>query len=76
MRTTLSIADDVLIAAENLARRNKLSVGAVVSELARRQLFPAQAPTGLNRLGIQPLPHRGGIVSNALIDRLRGNDIG
>ena len=75
MRTTLNIADDVLFAAREMARRNKLSLGAVVSELARRQLLPTQAPIGLVRLGIQPLPHRGGMVSNALIDRLRGNNI-
>lgn len=75
MRTTLNIADDVLSAAKEMARRNQLSLGVVVSELARRQLLPTQAHIGLIRLGIQPLPHRGGIVSNALIDRLRGNDI-
>lgn len=75
MRTTLNIADDVLFAAKDMARRNKLSLGAVLSELAPRPLPPTQAPLGLVRLGIQPLPHRGGIVSNALIDRLRGNGI-
>jgi hypothetical protein len=75
MRTTLNIADDVLFAAKELARRNQLSLGAVLSELARRQLRPTQAPIALLRLSIQPLRHRGGIVSNALIDRLRSNGI-
>ena len=36
MRTTLDIADDVLFAAKELARREKKPLGQVISELARR----------------------------------------
>jgi len=43
MRTTLSIDDDVLYAVKSLARRQGLSVGEVLSELARQAL---QAPAG------------------------------
>jgi hypothetical protein len=43
MRTTLSIDDDVLYAVKSLARRQGLSVGEVLSELARQAL---QAPVG------------------------------
>ena len=85
MRTTLDIADDVLFAAKELAQREKKSVGTVISELARQAfaLAPANTGTGIGRssaphaaeplaaYGIQPLPARGGIVSNELIDRLR-----
>ncbi|MFT4103291.1 MAG: CopG family transcriptional regulator [Burkholderiaceae bacterium] len=43
MRTTLDIADDVLFAAKELARREKKSLGQVISELARRAFtLPAQ----------------------------------
>lgn len=38
MKTTLDIADDVLLAAEELGRREKKSPGLVISELARRAL--------------------------------------
>ena len=87
MRTTLDIADDVLFAAKEIAQREKKSLGQTISELARRAFtHPAganpfgtpaaeastpQASERLARYGIKPLPARGGIVSNELIDRLR-----
>jgi len=42
MRTTLDIDDDVVMAARELAAAERRSLGAVVSELARRGLAPAQ----------------------------------
>jgi hypothetical protein len=84
MRTTLDIADDVLLAAKETARRDKRSVGDVVSDLARRTLQQQRAPAArrpgaarhrLSSLGIEPLPKRGGIVSNEVIDRLRDDGI-
>lgn len=42
MRTTLSIDDDVVVAAKELARERGLSLGAVISELARIGLAPAR----------------------------------
>ncbi len=80
MRTTLDIADDVLFAAKETARRDKRSTGDVISELARRALLqqhpPAArranaAPSKLASLGIDALPKRGGIVTNAAINQLR-----
>lgn len=38
MRTTLQLDDDVLAAARVLARQRRVSLGAVISELARRAL--------------------------------------
>jgi len=83
MRTTLDIADDVLLAAKEVARREKRSAGEVLSEWARTALqwraeasrgaFP-QAQSPLARYGIEPLPARGGVVTNALIDRLRDEE--
>jgi hypothetical protein len=59
MRTTLSIDDDVLIAARGLAERQHKSVGEVISDLARQALQP-RSPTGPARNGITLLasgPH-------------------
>ena len=42
MRTTLDIDDDVIAAARELARNEGTSIGAVVSDLARRGLAPAR----------------------------------
>ena len=76
MRTTLDIADDVLQAAKERARREKKTTGEVVSELARQALngpLPvARAPKAT--YGFRPFPKRGGIVTNELIDKLREDD--
>jgi len=42
VRTTLDIADDVMVVARELAREEGLSIGTVVSDLARRGLTPAR----------------------------------
>ncbi len=42
MRTTLNLDDDVIAAAKELAAGERRSLGAVVSELARRGLSPAR----------------------------------
>ncbi len=43
MRTTLNIDDDILEAARSIAGERDLSVGAVLSDLARRGLQPPRA---------------------------------
>lgn len=45
MRTTLDIDEDVLAAARELASEGRRSLGAVISELARRGLTPARVDT-------------------------------
>jgi hypothetical protein len=94
MRTTLDIADDVLFAAKEVARREKKSLGQIISDLARRSFnqgalaqgsalpqhsasaslsasASASASERLGVYGIEPLPARGSIISNELIDRLQ-----
>jgi hypothetical protein len=85
MRTTLDIADDVLLAAKEIAQREKKPLGTIISDLARRaflnppgvppvagatEVAPTQVSDRLATYGIRPLPARGGIVSNELIERL------
>ncbi len=78
MRTTLTIDDDVLYAARERARRERRTLGQVVSDLARRGLTTqalAAPHAGEDSFhGFDPLPHRGYAVSNELIDRLREED--
>jgi hypothetical protein len=83
MRTTLDIADDVLIAAKERARREGRTAGEVLSDLARRALTSSSV-IGSNdadaireppaTYGFRPFPSRGGIVTNELIDSLRDDD--
>ena len=71
----MNIDDDVLLAAKGLARRDGSSVGAVVSDLARKGLnggaLDDGAPENDGFHGFRPLPKRGKPVTNELIDRLR-----
>ncbi len=75
MRTTINLDDDVLLAARGLARRNQTSIGAVVSELARKGLngdsYGDVEDANVNFYGFRPLPKRGRPVTNDLIDQLR-----
>jgi len=76
MRTTLDIDDDVLRAAKELARREKKTAGAVISELTRKALTApppsVREPRAIH--GFRPFPRRGGIVTNTQIDKLREED--
>ena len=77
MRTTLTIDDDVLLAAKERAAREKRTVGEVLSELARAALtgdVPAPRAPGSSRHGFHPLPRRGRAVSNSLVDELRDEE--
>lgn len=67
---------------QKIAQREKKSIGEVVSDLARKSFAvgiyqPDSVQTvshvseRLAQWGIQPLPSRGEVVSNELIERLR-----
>ncbi len=66
MRTTLDIEDDVLQAAKELAKREGVTAGSVISTLARRGLaMPATEakPAHAIRGGVPVLPSRGEIIT-------------
>lgn len=75
MRTTVSLDDDVLLAVQERARREKRTAGQVLSDLARQALTAQQQrrpeEQAIEHHGFRPLPPRGAAISNALIDRLR-----
>ncbi len=84
MRTTLDIADDVLLAAKEAARLQKTSIGQALSAIARKALLAlpagqpeAASPTAdrLTRLGIHVLPGGPGVpVTDELVNRLRDEE--
>jgi len=79
VRTTLTIDDDVLGAARDRARREDRSIGEVISQLAREALTGRATPGSEGRLdehflGFRPLPSRGPVVTNELIDQLREDE--
>ena len=71
MRTTLTVDDDVLLAARKLADASGKSVGKALSDLARRGL--SSSMTGRRRGGIQLLPTKDGATGATLeeVNRLR-----
>ncbi|HWE48617.1 MAG TPA: hypothetical protein VG273_02445 [Bryobacteraceae bacterium] len=78
MRTTLDIADDVLQAARERARREDKTIGAVLSDLARSALTasPPERHDQPGKIhGFRPFPRRGVLVTNELIDNLRQDDV-
>jgi len=70
MRTTLALDDDVMLAARAIAARDRVTVGQVVSELARRGL---KSDTGATKShnGFRVLPRRGAVVTLELVNALR-----
>ena len=75
MRTTLDIEDDVLAAAKELAQRQGVSTGQVVSRLLRSALTgeaPAQRSGVAVVAGFRPFAARDQhLVSNEQIDQFR-----
>jgi len=72
MRTTLSIDDDVLGAAKEMATAQNRTVGEVISSLARRGLSPLESRRQ-TRNGIPLLPVRAGAkrVTSEMVQKLR-----
>lgn len=56
MRTTLDLDDAVLTAARNLARAERISLGAAVSRLARRGLSAPTPGAGAVDVAYSPFP--------------------
>ena len=74
MRTTLDIENDILFAAKDLAKRERKTIGQMISDLARRGLT-SEATPGTREpkavFGFRPFPKEGRVVSNELINKLR-----
>ena len=77
VRTTLDLDDDVLASAKEIARRENKTAGQVLSELARRALTQGRGVSGTTKRepaavhGFQPFASRGGVVTNAMVEKLR-----
>lgn len=71
MRTTLQLDEDIVAAARALAAQQGRTLGEVVSELARKGLAPAAAPTLRNGIRLMPVRADARPTSLAEINRLR-----
>jgi hypothetical protein len=72
MRTTLSIDDDILAAARELAAKQHKSIGEVLSSLAREALTPPkQTRRTRNGVPLLPVGPNAVPVTLELVNRLR-----
>jgi len=81
MRTTITISDDVLSAAKEIARESQCTAGEVISDYFRKGyaatvLVPeaeelSERDLTLADLGVVRLPHRGEVVTNDDVNRIR-----
>jgi Arc/MetJ family transcription regulator len=71
VRTTLDIDDDVLAAAKAIARAQRKTAGAVVSELARKGLRRPAQPGARNGVPLLPIRNPEARVSLETVKALR-----
>ena len=71
MRTTLDIEEDVLFAAKEIARQRSVTVGQVMSDLARQSLTRKSPVSEKNGLPLFPIQSNTGAITLELVNRLR-----
>ena len=71
MRTTLDIDEDILRAAKEIARQRRMTLGRVLSNLARQSLTRRPSVSQKNGLPVFPTQPDAGIVTLELVNRLR-----
>jgi len=77
VRTTLALDDDVLAAARALARQRGVSLGSVISGLARDALRASAPEHQKTRSGLPLLPIQapGAVVDLQLVNQLRDESL-
>ncbi|WP_287129427.1 hypothetical protein [Candidatus Cyanaurora vandensis] len=71
MRTTLNLEEDVLFAAREIARQRGVSVGKVLSDLARQALSRQAVTPSRNGLPLFPVAPEPKVVTLELVNQLR-----
>ncbi|MBW1786945.1 MAG: CopG family transcriptional regulator [Deltaproteobacteria bacterium] len=74
MRTTLDIEEDVLAAAKEIARQQGMTVGKVLSGLARKSLTQKPSTPKKHGLPLFPVQPDAGVVTLELVNRLRDEE--
>ena len=71
MRTTLDLDEDVLLAAKELARRQRVSLGKVLSDLARHAVARQEGAATRNGVPLFPRRPESRVVTLELVNQLR-----
>jgi hypothetical protein len=75
MRTTIDLEEDVLLAAKELARQRGVSIGKVISELARQALMPSEASALRNGIPLFPVRAGAAVVTPELVRQLHDEQV-
>jgi len=75
MRTTLTIADDVLAAARAIAHQTNRTIGETLSDLARAALRPNVQSRERNCIPLLPVRNPDAVVTLEIVNALR-DDLG
>jgi hypothetical protein len=75
MRTTIDIEEDVLLAAKELARQRGVTVGKVVSDLARQALTHKVAGSTRDGLPLFPVQPGASLVTLEFVNQLRDESL-
>ncbi len=71
MRTTVDIEEDVLLAAKEIARQRRMTLGKVLSDLARKSLTRKSSVSQKNGLPLFPVQPDAEIVTLERVNQLR-----
>ena len=71
MRTTVDIEEDVLLAAKEIARQRGITLGQVLSDLARQSLTRKSVVSKKHGLPLFPIQPDAGIVTMEKVNFLR-----
>ena len=71
MRTTVDLDEDVLLAAKELAARRRVSLGKVLSDLARRALARQETAPTRNGVPLFPVGSEAQVITLELVNQLR-----
>ena len=71
MRTTVDLEEDVLLAAKEIARQRGVTLGQVLSDLARQALTKRIPVTTKHGLPVFPVRPDAGVVTLELVNQLR-----
>lgn len=80
MRTMIDVDEDVLAAAKELARKQRVSIGKIVSGLLREAMSgrysrsEARHDPPAKAGGFRPFPARGRVVTDGLIEQIRDTE--
>ena len=75
MRTTLDLSQDVLLAAKEMAAREKVSMGEIISQLARKSLRTSDEPQSRGfRNGFPMLSATGKVITSEFIKALMDDE--